>query len=132
MKTLLASLCFALILPLQAEENDSDTANPESGRLTKQKILAEEKAKHKDKAPEGKKPENGLADYLRKADCDCNGVLSDAECQTFAEQVMKNYERTHNGIGKEIDTNQDGKITGDEITALKEKITAHFNNLPKK
>ncbi len=125
MKLLIAPLVIALSLSLLAEDKEPP-AKPDSGRLTKLKILEQEKANHQEKGGEGKKPESGPGEFLKRADCNHDGILSDDECQTFAEQIAKTFERNRNGIGKEMDANQDGKLSGDELAALKSKLKCRF------
>ncbi len=127
MKTLLASLCLALILPLRAEDSKTPPAKPESGRLAKQKMLEEERAKNKGAAGEAPRIDPGIANFFKKADHNNDGVLSDEEATALAEQIAKNYERTRNGIGKEMDANQDGKLSGEEFIAVKTKLKNGFD-----
>ena len=131
MKLLLYPLCLALILPLRAEDSKTPPAKPESGRLAKQKILEVERAKNKEAAGEATRIDPVLANFLRKFDHNKDGVLSDEEATAFAEQIAKNYERTRNGIGKEMDANQDGKLSGEELIAVKTKLKYHFDAIAK-
>ena len=131
MKLLLYPLCLALILPLRAEDSKTPPAKPESGRLAKQKILEEERAKNKEAAGEATRIDPVLANFLNKFDHNKDGVLSDEEATAFAEQIAKNYERTSNGIGKEMDANQDGKLSGEELIAVKTKLKYLFDAIAK-
>ena len=72
-------------------------------------------------APEGRDGRGGMAERLKQADTNGDGMISRAEAAALP-MIAKHFD--------EIDTNHDGQITAEELRAFHEKKRAeHFKKI---